>query len=113
MPNGIWQLNLPPALFRTSEPPIAIHRIGTYWLENGHFLYFWCDDFEVRRNAALDRTLQLIEQYKTSITEREVEKNLQLLAEQLSTRTLKLSDLKQRAQETGRLALLTSIDLVS
>lgn len=111
MPNGIWQLNLPPALFRTSNPPIAIDKIGTYRLEEGHFLHLWCDDVEIRRNAVLDRTLHLIDQHKKSITEREVEKNLQLLSEQLATRILDLSDLKRRARETERTALLNAIDV--
>src|SRR5581483_8853972 len=76
MPDGIWRLNLAPVLFRQSNPPIALDKIGTYRLEEGHFLYLWCDDVEVRRNAVLDRTLHLIEQHKKSITEREVERNL-------------------------------------
>lgn len=111
MPNGIWQLNLAPALFRASNPPLAIEKIGTYRLEEGHFLYLWCDDVEIRRNAVLDRTLHLIEQHKKSITEREVERNLQLLSEQLVTRILDLNDLKRRAKETGRTNLLNAIDV--
>lgn len=110
MPNGIWQLNLAPDLFRESNPPIPLEKIGTYRLEEGRFLYLWCDDVEVRRNAVLDRTLHLIEQHKKSITEREVERNLQMLSEQLATRTLDLNDLKQRARETRRTGLLNAID---
>lgn len=112
MPNGIWQLNLTPALFRGNNPPFALEKIGTYRLEEGHFLYLWCDDIEIRRNAALDRALQLIEQHKKSVTEREVERNLHMLSEQLAIRTLDLNDLKRRARETGRTALLHIIDVM-
>lgn len=110
MPNGIWQLNLEANLFHRPNPPLAIDQIGTYHLEDGHFLYIWCDDVEIRRYAALDRTLRLIERYKKTITEREVEKNLQLFSEQLATRQLDLDDLKRRAKETDRTALLGVID---
>lgn len=112
MPNGIWQLNLTSDLFRSSNPPLAVEKIGTYHLEEGHFLYFWCEDVDIRHNAALDRTLRLIEQHKKSMTEREVERNLQLLAEQLIIRALDLNDLKRRARETGRTALLNIIDVL-
>ena len=110
MPSGIWQLNLAPDLFRLPKPPLSVEKIGTYHLEDGHFLYLWCQDLEVRRNAALDRVLRQIERYKKTITEREVEKNLQLLSDQLGTGKLDLHDLKQRATESERTALLRIID---
>jgi hypothetical protein len=112
MPNGIWQLNLPAGLFRSSNPPLPIEKIGTYYLEEGHFLYLWCEDIEIRRNAVLDRTLHLIGQHKKSLTEREVVRNLQLLSEQLATRALDLNDLKRRAGETKRTALLNTVDVL-
>lgn len=112
MPNGIWQLNLSPDLFRARKLPIAIDKIGTYHLEDGHFLYIWSEDIDVRRNAVLDRTLHLIEQHKRSITEREVERNLHQLSTQLVTRTMEISDLRRYAKEMGRTALLSAIDLL-
>lgn len=111
MPSGIWQLSLSSDLFRAKKPPIAIDKIGTYHLEDGHFLYIWSEDIDIRRDAVLDRTLRLIEQHKKSITEREVEKNLQLLSTQLATRTMEVSDLKRYAKVTGQAVLLSTIDL--
>lgn len=111
LPNGIWQLNVPPAVLRSNQPPIALDKIGTYWLEEGHFLYLWCNDLEIRRDAALDRTLRMLDQHKRSMTRREVERNLQLLSTQLAIRVLDWHDLQQRAQKTGRASLLQAVDI--
>lgn len=110
MPNGIWQLDLTPGLFRAENPPLTIEKVGTYRLEEGRFLYFWCQDLGIRRAAALERALNQIERNKKFIAESEIEKDLQMLSEQLVTGKLDLNDLKRHAKESGRTALLDIIN---
>jgi hypothetical protein len=107
---GVWQVVLPKEAFRSQPEAFSVAEIGTYRLDEGYFLQIWCDDIELRRNAALDRTLKIIKSRKKSITGRDVEENLQRLAEQLRTRKLELTDVRQRAVETGLNEVVSTID---
>ncbi len=61
LPSGIWRINLVEAAFHASTDSLSIADIGTYRLEDGYFLQIWCSDIFLRRQAALDRTLKIIE----------------------------------------------------
>lgn len=99
--NGIWQVVLPKEAFRTEQTELSIASIGTYHLERGYFLQIWCDDVQIRREAALDRTLKIIQKRRKSITKTDIEENLHIFANQLRTRDFYLEDVRQRAVETG------------
>jgi len=112
LPGGIWQVIVPKEVFRSQETTFSIAEIGTYHLDHGYFIQVWCDDVELRRNAALDRTMKIIKSRRKSITNRDVEENLRRLAEQLRTRKLEIEDVRQRAVETGSKEILSVIDVL-
>ncbi len=110
LPTGVWQVILPKEVFRSQEATFSVAEIGTYRLDQGYFVQIWCDDVELRRNAALDRTLKVIKSRRKSITSRDVDENLRRLAEQLHARKLELADVRQRAIEVGSSELLSILD---
>ncbi len=112
LPGGIWQVIVPKEVFRSQETTFSIAEIGTYHLDHGYFIQVWCDDVELRCNAALDRTMKIIKSRRKSITNRDVEENLRRLAEQLRTRKLEIEDVRQRAVETGSKEILSVIDVL-
>jgi hypothetical protein len=107
---NIWQVILPGRAFTSPQTELTIADVGTFRLEQGYFLQIWCDDPMIRREAALDRTLRIIQKRPHSITLREINELLRVFAEQLYTRALTLEDVHQRAKERDLTDLLDVIE---
>lgn len=108
--NGIWRVVLPKEAFSTQHIDLSIASIGTFHLEHGYFLQIWCDDVQIRREAALDRTLKIIQRRRKYITKEDIEENLQIFAKQLQTRDFYLEDVLQRAIETNKKDVLNILE---
>jgi hypothetical protein len=108
--DGTWQVSLPASAFRGAQAKFATTRIGDYELRQGYFIQIWCDDVSLRREAVLDRTLRLIKKQQQYIKRQTIQEQLRHLAEQLHTRELEFTDLRQRAMETGKEDIVSVLD---
>lgn len=99
--NGSWQLCLLANDLQSSKSQKAFSDIGKFWTQKGYFLHIWCDDEEIRWNAALDQTLDFIER-KRQATVSELNDYILLRGNILHIQNLSLSDLLERAREKKR-----------
>ncbi len=97
--NGLWRLLLPSHIFRSAEGSFSVAEIGTYRIEQGYFLQIWCEDENVRRQAALDRTLKIIQASQQMLTRERIEDILQQMAEHLQIASPGFRDVYRRARE--------------
>lgn len=99
--DGSWRLCLLTDDLRSPKSQKAFNDIGKYWTKQGYFLRVWCDDENIRRNAALDQILDFIERRRQIIFD-ELDKYLLLRSNVLHVQSLSHSDLLERAREKKR-----------
>jgi hypothetical protein len=98
--SGLWRVTLTPQALRSSQVKLSVASIGTYHLERGYFLHIWCDDEPLRRRAALDRILKILNSRKRTTNLQDIQELLQRFAAQLQVSDCTLPDLLERARET-------------
>jgi hypothetical protein len=108
--DGIWRVILPAEAFRPPQASFPLARLGEYHLEYGYFLHLWCDDVQLRLQAALDSIVRQIERRKKSITRRELDEHIQLITEKLQTHKPTLADVRAHAGKMGKRELWSTID---
>jgi hypothetical protein len=108
--NGLWRVTLTPQALRSSQVRLNVASIGTYHLERGYFLHIWCDDEPLRRRAVLDRIIKILKSRKHAATQQDIQELLQRFRVQLQVSDCTLSDLLERARETGMSDLVKQLD---
>jgi hypothetical protein len=94
---GLWRVDLPEALFRSSEYPLR--KIGAYYKEKGYFLQLWCKNDVLRHQAVLDRaSFMMIKGYK-KLNKEYVEDRLQHWSELLAVAPVSIYELYTWASE--------------
>lgn len=107
--DGSWQLCLLATDLQSPKAQKAFNAIGKYWTEKEYLLRIWCDDENIRRNAALDQTLDFIER-KRQISLDELDEYLLLRANILHVQNQSRSDLLERAREKKRESVLKVLE---
>lgn len=111
--NGLWRLVLPSQILRSAEGSFSVAEIGTYRIEQGYFLQIWCEDETVRRQAALDRTLKILQASQQALTREKIEDILQQMAEHLHIASPGFRDVYRQAREKNIDEIVEVLESVS
>jgi hypothetical protein len=108
LPNGVWRATLLPEAFG-APPRLPLSRLGSFELRRHHFLQLWCNDAGLRRRAALDRALGLV-QLRAVKTLPDLTTRLEGLARQLGVAAPTIPELRRHAQRNQQYDRLVRLD---
>lgn len=97
--HNAWRVTLAPEVFHANSN-FATEEIGNYRFIKEYDCYqIWCDDVDLRREAALDQALATISRWQRTATEQQLRALCQRLATRLEIAGLHESEIRQRAAD--------------
>ncbi|MEO3816557.1 hypothetical protein [Plantactinospora sp. B24E8] len=110
LPNGVWRATLRADAFGP-DARLPLTRVGSFELRKRHFLQLWCDDAGVRRQAVVERALNMTRTADIE-TGAEFRRRIAGLARQLEVPAPTLDELRRYGREHKRYAQLARLDVL-